>query len=182
MAGQGKTCSSCGRNLSRKDQYITLDGGEMWCAACWGRRFGPRLAPPGEAEPNEPSAVDPAADIQLADPPSAAGRRKPAGQPEAAPSTQAVAQDIHQDISFDGPATSKTSGLAIFALVAALVGIVVPVLGGLVAIALGAMALSKISKNSALRGSGLAIAGMVTGVVDVLGWAVLLYILISALR
>ncbi|MBE3071149.1 MAG: DUF4190 domain-containing protein [Planctomycetes bacterium] len=51
-----------------------------------------------------------------------------------------------------------------------------PVLGA-VAIILGGMALRATSGDPALRGRGLAIAGLLTGIVETIGWIVVLAVL-----
>lgn len=160
MAGQGISCSACGRHLARGDDFITLDGGEAWCAACWARRFGPRSA---AAETPPPGGAD---DVQLVVPADAEAAPKPPPLPVPEPAAIPAAAP-----------RGKTCGLAVAALVVALAGIVLPVIGGLAAIVIGVVALGRISRNRGLRGSGLAVAGIVTGVVDVLGWVALAILL-----
>ena len=64
---------------------------------------------------------------------------------------------------------SKTSGAAIASLVLGIVGLCVPVLGGLVAIILGIVGIGSTGKPN-VKGRGLAIAGLILGVLTVLGW------------
>ena len=60
VAGQ-KACGVCHQQMSEGDEWITLDGGEIWCAACWAERFGAglTLAPTGAA-PHAAPTEDPA--------------------------------------------------------------------------------------------------------------------------
>jgi len=77
-----------------------------------------------------------------------------------------------------GGGLARTSGLAVASFVLALVGIFTPCVGvlfGGMAVIFGAIALSATSSDPSLRGRGLALAGLLTGVVDIVGW-----ILISA--
>ncbi len=77
---------------------------------------------------------------------------------------------------YDGDApTGGWSGLAIAAFV---VGLVVPLLGLLIAVPLGIVALVKIGKNRQ-RGKGLAISGMVLSVLWVVGFVGLGVVLVS---
>ena len=70
---------------------------------------------------------------------------------------------------FEVPSKPKTSGLAIASLVCAIVGFCIPVVGGILAVVLGAVALSKISKSAgATSGKGLAIAGLVVSAFSIL--------------
>ena len=43
-----RVCGSCRRELAQDDEWIALDGGEIWCADCWMQRFGGRPAPAAE--------------------------------------------------------------------------------------------------------------------------------------
>jgi S1-C subfamily serine protease len=73
------------------------------------------------------------------------------------------------------PEKPATSRLAVAALICAVLGI--PFFGavtGLVAILLGSLALGEISKTHR-KGSGLAAAGVILGLVDVVAWIVFLY-------
>jgi hypothetical protein len=75
------------------------------------------------------------------------------------------------------PAPPRTSGLAIAAFICGLAGIpLFGVITGLVAILLGCLALSNLRGR---KGLGLAVSGLVLGVVDVVGWVVFLGIMLS---
>jgi len=80
--------------------------------------------------------------------------------------------------ALEPPAPRRTSRLAIASLITALLG--VPFFGlvtGLVAIILGGLAAGGI-RTSRLKGTPLAVAGILLGILDVLGWtAVLIYFL-----
>jgi Trypsin-like peptidase domain/Domain of unknown function (DUF4190)/Prokaryotic RING finger family 1 len=78
------------------------------------------------------------------------------------------------DFGSGSPAPAGVNKLAIASLVCGLAGI--PLFGlitGLVAVMLGVLALSSI-RASSQRGLGLALAGVILGVVDVTGWIILL--------
>jgi formylglycine-generating enzyme required for sulfatase activity len=69
------------------------------------------------------------------------------------------------------PGTSKTSGLAVASLVTGILGLCTAGLGGIAGLILGIFALRKIGRSGgALRGRGLAIAGLVVSVCTVLLW------------
>ena len=77
------------------------------------------------------------------------------------------------------PEVSRFDRLAIASLVTALVGI--PIFGaltGLVAILLGCLALGSL-RVSRQRGTGLAVAGVLLGLVDVVGWLIFLVMMLS---
>jgi TM2 domain-containing membrane protein YozV len=38
--GHTPTCGNCKRTLQEGDDWISLDGGDVWCAECWSARFG----------------------------------------------------------------------------------------------------------------------------------------------
>ncbi len=63
-----------------------------------------------------------------------------------------------------------TSGAAIASLVLGFVGFCVPVIGGLIAIVLGIVGIGSTGKPN-VKGRGLAIAGLVLGVLTLLGWS-----------
>jgi hypothetical protein len=70
------------------------------------------------------------------------------------------------------PVRPKTSGLAVAALVVGLVGWMFCGVGSVVAIALGAIALGTIAKSEgALTGRGMAVAGLVLGIIGVVATA-----------
>jgi len=64
----------------------------------------------------------------------------------------------------------RLSGLAVAALVVALVGIVLFGVPGLVSIALGAIAIGRINVRKDRRGLGLAFAAIVIGALSIVGW------------
>ena len=69
---------------------------------------------------------------------------------------------------YGGPA-AKTSGVAIASLVVGLLSFCAPVIGGLVAMLLGAIGLGTTGKPN-VKGRGLAIAGLLLGLLSVLLW------------
>ena len=67
--------------------------------------------------------------------------------------------------------TAKTAGLAIASLVAGILGLCTAGLGGIAGLILGIIALKKIGRSGgALRGRGLAIAGLIVSVCTLLLW------------
>jgi formylglycine-generating enzyme required for sulfatase activity len=72
------------------------------------------------------------------------------------------------------PGAAKTSGLAVASLVAGILGLCTAGLGGIAGLILGIVALKKIGHSGgALRGRGLAIAGLIVSVCTVLVWMLL---------
>jgi len=83
------------------------------------------------------------------------------------------------------PANPTTSGLAVASFVLALFGFFFSwSCGGIVpatlALLFGATAMSATSKNPALKGRGLAVAGVIIAILDLVGWAVFLFLLSEA--
>ncbi len=77
---------------------------------------------------------------------------------------------------------SKTSGTAIAGFVCALVGLfILPLILGILGISLGATALKHMKVFTNEKGKGLAIAGLVVGIVDVVWYFIALFIKISLL-
>ena len=73
---------------------------------------------------------------------------------------------------------AKTSGMAVTSFVLGLVGIFLPlVIPGVLAVIFGAVALNAIAKDAQLKGKGLAIAGLVIGIVDATVWIIALVML-----
>lgn len=71
----------------------------------------------------------------------------------------------------------KTSGLAVAAMVCGICGLVVPWVGfvlSILGIVFGGIAISQTSKNPNLGGKGMAIAGLVTGIVAIALWVILI--------
>jgi hypothetical protein len=63
----------------------------------------------------------------------------------------------------------RTSGLAVTSLVLGVIGLIFSFLG-ILAIILGAIAISQINREPDLEGRGLAIAGLVLGIIDIAVW------------
>jgi prepilin-type processing-associated H-X9-DG protein len=71
------------------------------------------------------------------------------------------------------PAPPRTSGLAVASLVCGILGLCVPVIGGLVGLVLGIIGLVKVNRSAgALAGGGLAVAGIVVSAIGVLFWLI----------
>lgn len=72
---------------------------------------------------------------------------------------------------------SRTSGLAIASLVCGICGLVLPWVGfilSVLAIVFGGVAISQTRKDPSLGGRGMAIAGLVCGIVDIAFWLILI--------
>jgi hypothetical protein len=68
-------------------------------------------------------------------------------------------------------APERTSGAAIASLVLGFVGFCIPLIGGLVAVILGLVGIASTGKPN-VKGRGLAIAGLILGLLTLLGWGV----------
>lgn len=74
----------------------------------------------------------------------------------------------------------RTSGLAIASIVCGILSLVffwVPLVGfllGIIAIIFGAVAIRQIGREPNLGGRGMAVAGLVCGIVGVAGWVILI--------
>lgn len=49
-SAHARTCGVCHRELDAEDQWIELDGGEVWCAECWQRRYALQSMAPASEE------------------------------------------------------------------------------------------------------------------------------------
>ena len=109
-------------------------------------------------------------------PPSPYGNpppQQPYGQPPMQPPIQPPMPPYGQGYPpqpFGMP--SKTSGAAIAALVLGLVGFCVPVIGGLVAVILGIVGIASTGTPN-VKGRGMAISGLILGLLTLLGWGVM---------
>jgi hypothetical protein len=54
-SGGGCSCGICKRTLQAGDEWIALDGGEIWCAECWQQRFALPTATASDAGANAQS-------------------------------------------------------------------------------------------------------------------------------
>ena len=215
-AEPGHVCDMCKKPVREDEEWIALDGGQVWCAACWAKRFydrpasfpAPEAAPPTAGARPAPWAPaggrpQPATEVEevpvelILEPPVERGRRRGGytqAPPQAGPA--GAAQSSWGDLpcgargeSTHPPAMPgagaiaiepKTSGLAIASLVVALVGII-PCVGiplGATAILLGALGLRSLRKKPGLKGRGLALAGLITGIVEVVGHLVILLLVL----
>jgi len=246
-ASGGRSCGVCKRTLQAGDEWIALDGGEIWCAECWQRRFslptagaapvsqtesgaaledrrpcmncGHLCSPQDAACPACGGTVSPVSHAKksttavsdqsgqglpvfefAADPKDAGGPPQGAvasgvGGTSSAPPYMASVQGtpgslsvgsgspvVHQINIGTMPAAvaaspGKTSGMAVASFVLSLVGIFcLGFITGLLALIFGAVAMNAISKNPGLKGRGLAVAGFIIGIIDVVGWLVWLVI------
>ena len=76
------------------------------------------------------------------------------------------------------PQPQSENRLAVAGLIAANIGFVVPVVGGLLGVIFGIVALSR-SRNPRVRGRGLAIAAIIVGVASIITSAVVIYSLVQ---
>lgn len=197
----GPVCESCKRRLGRDDPWIALDGGIVWCADCWNKQFvgapgqpaGDPLHPPaGHAtaqaaedtfvllelteDQHAAPAVGPATGAQA----PSVGPRPLSAAPGAPAPVRGVPPAPPAPVPPPGIAPARTCGLAVASFIVSMCGLVALCLGpvlGAVAIILGIMALGATSRDPALRGRGLAIAGLLTGIVEAIGWIVVLAVL-----
>lgn len=260
-SGGGRSCGVCKRTLQPGDEWIALDGGEIWCAECWQKRFPlPTAGSVGAAGSGASAGTAPAGRAagercpcmecgHLCAPddaicPECGGAVAPATPPwKAAPAPRAPGDDLAffdapaQDLehagghphrspvpggvgttppsppyvaTVQGPPGSlsvgsgspvvhqinigampaavaaspgKTSGMAVASFVLSLVGIFCfGFVTGLLALILGAVAMRATSREPALRGRGLAVAGFIIGIIDVIGWLVWLVIYLDAMQ
>ena len=75
--------------------------------------------------------------------------------------------------------TMRTSGLAVASLVLGIIGFIINFLG-ILAIILGAVAISQTGKNPNLKGRGMAVAGLVLGIIVIAFWIITLILIQSA--
>lgn len=72
--------------------------------------------------------------------------------------------------------SGQTNGLATASLVCGVVGLIVfGIILGPIAICLGVSAKTKIHENPGMQGEGSANAGIVMGIIDVIGWAIVIF-------
>jgi hypothetical protein len=184
---EGLACQRCNRPLTGADEWIRLDGGVVWCAACWSTRFSAPAAPASAAAPPQtpPSPLADLPAVPLIAPAGGAGATRAAqdaaillelGARDAAPPLPPAAP-IPRAAPLPPVAApqegqgAKTSGLAIASFVVAMLGIVCAgMVLGVAAIVLGGLALWAISRHADLKGRGLAMAGLLTGIVEVVAW------------
>ncbi|MFC2022993.1 DUF4190 domain-containing protein [Chloroflexota bacterium] len=104
-----------------------------------------------------------------------------AENPEGASFCQKCGAGLTQPIPASAPApqqpivmqAERTSGMAITSLVLGIVGFIINPLSVL-AIIFGAVALSQIGKDPTLKGKGMAVAGLVLGIVIAAIWIILI--------
>ncbi len=174
----GVGCPHCDADVAVGDPVVVCQAcGTVHHASCWERRDGcgsyhcaPSRRPELASSSAEPILLITAAELDRAVPMGVGGRAHRAGVgPDGRPPGPSGASAGGR-----GPGRVKTSRLAIASFVCAIAGI--PLFGlvtGLVAVLLGVLALGAI-QSGARRGLGLALPGLLLGVVDVAGWAYLL--------
>ena len=77
---------------------------------------------------------------------------------------------------------ARTSGLAIASLACGICGLVIPLLGvilGILGIVFGVVAMNQTGRDPTLGGRGMAIAGLVCGIVVIVGTGIVIGILAS---
>lgn len=189
------TCGACGRTMTEDSQWIALDGGDVWCSDCWSMRFGgqaPVLTVDTGPDPGADAAADYAAgaapydgtslvEVSLDDMEANAGGGQHSAQSEPPPGpAQPPASNVLHVVHAVAPPTAitvrRTSGLAVTSFVLSLVGLFLFAgLLGPLAIIFGAISLSSISQDPRIGGKGLAIAGLVIGIVETVICLVLVY-------
>lgn len=170
---QGSSCSVCKQTLVRGEEYITLDGGQHWCPTCWSNRFYTAATSPASGQKDIGLVLN-ATDHAIIESMKGELHLKPDNDS----CRKVVISGATLPLLDAGiPAKPKTSGLAVASLIAAIVGVCAGYLGGPAAIVLGLLAVSSIGKKPGTKGRGLAIAAIATGIVDIVGWTVILIIL-----
>jgi S1-C subfamily serine protease len=173
----GAECPHCAGEIALGDPIMVCQTcGMVHHRACWRDfgRCGSYNCVPGRRSAPQPASSEPVltitqSDLDRATPLSAANRSPRLAQPGSAAWTSAPAR----------PAVRDVSRLAIASLVCALAGI--PLFGaitGLVAVLLAVLGLSSI-RATGQRGLGLALSGLLLGVVDVVGWVIFLGVMLS---
>jgi S1-C subfamily serine protease len=172
----GAECPRCAAEIALGDPIMVCQAcGTVHHRLCWkehGRcgsySCAPARRPALERAISEPTLTITQLDLDRAVPLAAAGPR--------------VRYANASDVGRGATAANAPSGinrLAIASLVCAIAGIpFFGVITGLVAILLGVLALAAI-RTTAQRGLGLALAGVLLGIVDVVGWIVGLAVLLS---
>jgi TM2 domain-containing membrane protein YozV len=59
-AAGNRLCAACKRALHSGDEWIALDGGEIWCAECWQKRFTPQASRAASPVRPQPMRTSPA--------------------------------------------------------------------------------------------------------------------------
>jgi len=86
--------------------------------------------------------------------------------------------NIGQSAGAAAVGVAQTSGMAVTSFVLSLVGILfLGAVLGVLAVIFGALALNAIAKDPQLKGKGLAIAGLVIGIVEAAVWVIALALL-----
>jgi len=173
----GAECPHCAGEIALGDPIMVCQTcGMVHHRACWRdfSRCGSYNCVPPRRAATQPALSEPVLtitqlDLDRATPLSAANRSPRPVHPGNAVWTPASAQ----------PAITGVSRLAIASLVCALAGIpLFGVITGLVAILLAVLALSSI-RATGQRGLGLALSGLLLGVVDVVAWVIFLGVMLS---
>jgi predicted Zn finger-like uncharacterized protein/prepilin-type processing-associated H-X9-DG protein len=160
-------CPHCGQSYAvRPDQWAQYNGRTINCTKC-GQSF--TVSAPSPAGTSETSPATGESQQPAPYPPPSVGYAVPPGvQPPGYGQTYA------------GPPTAG-NGLAVTSLIFGLVGMCVPVIGGLVAIITGIIALTK-TRDPRVGGKGMAIAGISLGGIGLFAGPVLISILLPALN
>ena len=176
MREAGASCPHCAAEVATGDRVVicqacgTVHHESCWIerAACGSYACAPARRPEIATNATEPILLITAADLGRAIPLREAGQPHPAAPPGGRTWSPAAT-----------PARPGTSRLAIASLVCAIAGI--PLFGvvtGLVAVVLALFAIGGI-RTHARRGIWLAASGFLLGILDVVGWAILLVVLFS---
>jgi len=162
----GAVCPHCHVEIHAGDQTAACpDCGNVQHWGCWSQAHGCGAY---ECAPNRRSVGDSASVLRISSDELARAEPLPRQRPVQPGWTSAPAVSFGGEFQ-NGPV--RWSRLAIAALVVAILGI--PLFGlvtGLVAIVLGCIALAGHSRR--WKGAGLAVAGILLGVVDMAGWMI----------
>jgi len=171
-------CDVCDGSIAVGSKRYPLDGGRICCSNCWAEVSGTTV----NLTQTEFDRLPVAQTVC-----EMCGMLIPSGQPyfdlpnEGSCCNKCwqrpvyVASQVTVNHSPAIGSYGRTSGAAVASMVTALVGIFVfGLILGIIALALGSAALSGMSRDKHLRGSGMAVAGIIIGILDVIGWAILL--------
>jgi Trypsin-like peptidase domain/Prokaryotic RING finger family 1 len=176
----GVGCPHCSIEVAVGDPVVVCQAcGTVHHQSCWQARGGcgsyhcaPARRPELASNRSEPVLLITAAEIDRAIPMGAGGRPHRAGAVALGPDGR-MRGPVPSSPGGRGSNRVKISRLAIASLACAIAGIPLALVGGLVAVLLGILALGAIH-SGARRGIGLAVPGLLLGVLDVAGWAYLL--------
>jgi len=166
QAGQ-VTCPHCGQNYKlTPEQEAKLAGRTFRCTKC---------------QQSFTLAGSAAAPVYPAVAPQVAPPRPPPPPPPSPPPSPTVAAapplGYQQPLSYGAPPAQQSNGLAITSLICGCV-LCVPFIPGLLATIFGIIGLKK-TRDPQVGGKGFAIAGLILGIVNLLGWTAYFVLIVA---